>query len=211
MRARRFTQKGQKSPLGERSAPALPHYRGGVLNAVVSALEGWQGPDPAQERLRRDYLDHLRRHGDAGLWKSGVPQHVTASCVVLSEDLDEALLCLHGKGRFWVQFGGHLERDDASLADAARREAREESGVDGLELLAPTPFDLDRHALSGAWRCAEHLDVGFVSVLPRSTAAARSAESDDVAWWPLEDLPAPLAAGLADRLARAQRFALSTR
>lgn len=182
-----------------------------MLTAVVSTIEGWQGPDPDQERLRLDYLAHLREHGDAGLWKAGMPQHVTASCVVLSEDLDETLLCLHGKGRFWVQFGGHLEPGDRSLAGAARREAREESGVTDLELLSPTPLDLDRHALSGAWRCAEHLDVGFVSVLPRSTAAARSVESDDVAWWPLDHLPAPLAAGLPHRLARARRFALSAR
>ncbi|MBW8810801.1 MAG: NUDIX domain-containing protein, partial [Lysobacter sp.] len=36
---------------------------------------------------------------------------------------------LHRKGGFWVQCGGHLEPDDATLSAAALREATEESGI----------------------------------------------------------------------------------
>lgn len=153
------------------------------------------------------YLAHLESHGASALLKAGPPEHLTASCVVLSDDLAQTLLCFHRKGRFWVQFGGHLEESDASLADAAQREAREESQVPTLELLDTVPFDLDRHALSGGWTCAEHLDVGFVAVLPRAAAFAVSDESEALAWWPVTALPVDAAEGLADRVARARRHA----
>lgn len=183
----------------------MPHHD--LTESARAQLAGWQSPDDRQERLRVQYLAHLESHGRAALSKGGPPEHLTASCVVLSEDLAETLLCFHRKGKFWVQFGGHLEESDASLAEAARREAREESQVAALELLGDEPFDLDRHALSGGWTCAEHLDVGFVAVLPRAAAFAVSDESEALAWWPVSAIPGDSADGLADRVARARRHA----
>lgn len=178
-----------------------------MISAATELLSTWSAPDARQEETVAGYLDHLRRHGTGALSRDGDPAHLTASCVVLSPDLAEVLLCFHGKGRFWVQLGGHLEAEDVSLPDAARREAREESGIADLELLSPVPFDVDRHALSGAWRCAEHLDVGFVAVAPRAAAIAVSEESGDVAWWPVDAVPADAAHGLADRVRRARDVA----
>lgn len=182
-----------------------------MLHTATEALTTWSAPDARQAETVAGYLAHLRTHGEAALSRDGDPAHLTASCVVLSPDLAEVLLCFHGRGKFWVQFGGHLEPGDTSLADAARREAREESGLADLELLAAVPFDVDRHALSGAWRCAEHLDVGFVALAPRSAAVTVSEESGDVAWWPVGAVPAESAAGLADRVRRAVEFAAALR
>ena len=163
-------------------------------------LTRWTAPSPQQDGLRRDYLAHLEAHPD-GLWREGPPEHLTASCFVLDDTFEHALLCLHGKGRFWVQCGGHLEPGDRTLADAAVREAREESGLATLTLLSGGPADLDRHALSSAFgRCAEHLDVAFVATADRDDATAVSAESDDVAWWPVNALPDGVVPDLPRRL-----------
>ena len=103
-----------------------------------------------------------------------------------------------------MQFGGHLEAADRSLADGAEREGREESGIPSLRLWRSEPVDLDRHALSPAFgRCREHLDVGFLAVATAGTATAASPESDDVAWWPLDGLPDGIVADLPARLERA--------
>lgn len=59
--------------------------------------------------------------------------HVTASAVVLDGEA-RALLLFHAKLSIWVQPGGHVEPSDPSLAEAALREAREESGLTDLEL-----------------------------------------------------------------------------
>jgi 8-oxo-dGTP pyrophosphatase MutT (NUDIX family) len=181
---------------------------------AVATLSAWRAPSPAQDALRRDYLAHLRRHPD-GTSRGGPAAHLTTSCFVLDPRADRVLLTLHRKGRFWVQFGGHLEPEDQGLADAALREGREESGLPGLRLLAPSsapssalsaagrpqPVDLHRHALSAAFgRCREHLDVAFVAVADPDERPTVSEESVDVAWWPVDRLPPGVVPDLPERL-----------
>jgi 8-oxo-dGTP pyrophosphatase MutT (NUDIX family) len=176
-----------------------------LLTDVREVLAGWAPPTPAQAELRDGYLAHLRAHPD-GIWRGGPPAHVTASCFVLDPSGRRALLTLHRKGGFWVQFGGHLEPADASLAGAALREGREESGVADLRLVdipGLSPVDLDRHALSSRFgRCREHLDVAFVAIAPADAVPVVSDESDEVAWWPVDALPSSAVADLPARLAR---------
>ena len=179
-----------------RSAPADGHVTDPAVAAAharlhddaVAVLRAWTAPDAHQERLRQDYLEHLATHPD-GVAKAGPPAHLTASCLVLDEAGEHALLTLHKRAGEWFQLGGHLEAGDASLWAAARREAREESGIERLEPL-PVPVQLDRHVLVGSFRrCREHLDVRYVAVAPAGSAPRVSAESHDVRWWPVDGLP----------------------
>lgn len=171
--------------------------------SAVRTLADWAPASTQQDALRRGYLSHLAEHAD-GVWKKGPRSHLTASLMVLDTDLRCTLLTLHRKGGFWVQFGGHCEPSDDSLATAALREGREESGVADLRLLLAEPVDLDRHALPAQFgRCSEHLDVAFVALAPRDAVPVVSCESDDVAWWPLDALPAGVVPDLPPRLARA--------
>lgn len=165
-----------------------PATRVGRLHADATAvLRGWSAPTPEQEDLRRSYLAHLAAHPD-GVVKAGPPAHLTASCLVLSDDGSEVLLTHHRKADAWFQLGGHLEPQDASLHAAATREAREESGLPDLAPSA-TPLQLDRHVLVGAFgRCHEHLDVRYAALAPRGSRPVVSAESHDVRWWPVEGL-----------------------
>lgn len=171
---------------------------------AVATLTTWRAPTSEQDALRRDYLGHLARHPD-GTSRQGPPAHLTASCFLLDAAAERVLLTLHRKGGFWVQLGGHLEPSDPGLAAAALREGREESGLPGIRLVptaGPLPVDLHRHALSGAFgRCREHLDVAFAAVAPDAERPLRSPESLDVAWWPVDALPAGVVPDLPERLA----------
>ena len=155
---------------------------------ALERLESWAAPDESQERLRRDFVEHLCRHPDA-LSKAGPPAHLTGSVIVLDEAGEAALLTHHRRAREWFQFGGHYEASDESMWHAAAREAREESGVTYITVL-PEIVQLDRHVLVGDFgTCREHLDVRFAAVVPRSARAEVSAESLDVRWWPVDALP----------------------
>lgn len=154
-----------------------------------AVLVGWTPPSPRDRELRDRFLAHLEARSD-GMTRSCLPDHLTAGTIVLSHDGREVLLNLHRKARRWFAFGGHVEDGDARLADAALREAREESGVDTLRF-DDVPLHLDRHTVGFCDPRGEvrHLDVRYGAVAPSDARHAASEESLDVRWWPVDGLP----------------------
>lgn len=172
---------------------------------ALAALSSWAAPDPEQEALRVRYVAHLERHPD-GLRRNCRPAHLTAGVLVIDATGEHVLLNLHRKARRWFHFGGHLEPDDATLAQAALREGREESGITDLTL-DPHPAQLDSHvvAFCGDAGEVEHLDVRYVAWVPAGAEVAVSEESLDVRWWPVDALPDDLEQRLRDLLAIARQ------
>lgn len=161
----------------------------GRLHAdALATLRSWTAPDAGQDRLRREYVDHLERHPD-GLSRDCRPDHVTAGALVVSADGARVLLTLHAKARAWFHTGGHCEPGDTTLAGAALREAAEESGIAGLAL-DPVPLQLDTHTVPfcGAGP-VRHLDVRFLAVAPDAAVASVSEESLDLRWFGVDALP----------------------
>lgn len=161
----------------------------GLHPDAVHVLEAWQAPDAPQEVLRRRYLTHLSQHSD-GLSRDCHPDHLTASMAVLSHDRSHVLLNLHRKYAIWMQFGGHCEPGDGTLAEAALREAAEESGLEDLQLIGDRPVQLDIHEVRcGPLRPAHHLDVRYAASAPSGARAVASSESLDVRWFECSALP----------------------
>jgi 8-oxo-dGTP pyrophosphatase MutT (NUDIX family) len=156
---------------------------------ALGTLLDWHPVDAGQQELRRQYVDHLEAHTD-GMSRDCHPAHVTAGALVLSADRRSVLLTLHAKARRWFHLGGHCEDRDVTLAGAALREATEESGIAGLTL-DPEPLHLDAHVVGfcGPHAQVRHLDVRFLALAPTGAVAAVSAESLDVRWWPVGELP----------------------
>lgn len=155
---------------------------------AAEQLGRWAAPDPQQELLRRHFLDHLRQHPD-GVERTCRPDHLTASALVLSGARGHVLLTLHAKVGRWLQFGGHVEAEDRTLASTALREAVEESGIDALALVDESPVRLDRHGAPCAPDARHHLDVQYLAVARGRPDPRTSAESHDVAWFPVDALP----------------------
>jgi 8-oxo-dGTP pyrophosphatase MutT (NUDIX family) len=156
---------------------------------ALASLETWSPPSPDQLRLRERYVAHLHAHPD-GVRRECFPDHLTAGTLVVDAGVERVLLNLHRKAKRWFAFGGHCEPGDATLVEAATREAREESGIEGL-LLDPVPAHLDEHAVGfcDPRGTVHHLDVRYVAQAPASAVHAVSEESLDVRWWPLDALP----------------------
>ncbi len=162
-----------------------------------------------KSELRDRYLRFLDESGEGALRRDGGPEHVTGSCFVFSPGFDRVLLCFHRKGQFWVQFGGHVEPEDATVAEAARREAREESGIGSLTLLTPAIMDLDLHQLNAGFSCSAHWDVGYAAVAGPDAVVSVSDESEDVRWFPVDELPDQIPAGFGTRMEQVRSKAMS--
>ncbi|WP_405916168.1 NUDIX hydrolase [Streptomyces sp. NBC_00728] len=152
-----------------------------LYDDAVLVLKGHEG----QEELRQVYLDHLSEHPD-GMWKACHAGHVTASALVIDPRRGRVLLTLHRKLRMWLQMGGHCEPGDPTLAEAALREAAEESGIQGLTLLPGGPVTLDRHAIPAP--CNWHLDVQYAALAPADAVEDISDESLDLRWFAYDEV-----------------------
>ena len=120
--------------------------------------------------------------------RSCMPGHVTGSAWVVSHDQARFLLTHHRKLGRWLQLGGHSE-GDPDPAQVALREAREESGIAGLELVPidgrVQPLDLDAHEIPARGNEPAHIhyDVRFLVVAPPDAVIVVSEESLALRWF----------------------------
>jgi 8-oxo-dGTP pyrophosphatase MutT (NUDIX family) len=122
--------------------------------------------------------------------------HVVASAWVVDPARRRVLLHHHRRLDRWLQFGGHVDPDDATVLEAARRELAEESGLNAAAPLGGRIFDLDVHPIParppGPDRPAEpahlHYDVRFAFQADPDAPVAASAESRDLRWVDLDEV-----------------------
>lgn len=185
------------------SRPEEPASTGALHADAVRVLSGWRATSEEAELARERTLELLAA-GPGAMTRAHRAGHVTASALVVDAD-GRVLLCLHGRLAMWMQLGGHCEPTDATLAEAALREATEESGIPGLRI-DPEPIDVDVHEV----RCAPsdghpagpsvHYDVRFLLHAPPASREQISPESTELTWFRPDSLPQPLAPGTARQI-----------
>ena len=168
---------------------------------ILRAVQDHIPSDEKEARDREAILAHLDSGGDPFDRRRYDPGHLTGSAFVLDAAGRRLVLVHHARLGRWLQPGGHGEPGESDPLAVAMREAREETGIEGLR---PHPkvsglFDLDVHEIPA--RKDEpahlHLDLRFALVAPSGAEPKASAESKEVLWADLEG-------GLADPdLARA--------
>jgi 8-oxo-dGTP pyrophosphatase MutT (NUDIX family) len=156
--------------------------------------------DAAEERAAVTRLrDFVQRAPDC-LERSCVEGHITGSALVTDPTGQHVLLTLHAKLNKWLQLGGHVD-GESDVANAALREAQEESGRSEVEFFPyeewlgagqfprPLPFDLDIHEIPARKQDPAHFhfDVRFLCRLDSALPFVISEESHDLRWLSLSD------------------------
>ena len=153
---------------------------------LLAHLERYRPADALEARHREAIAALVGSASGAFDRAHFAPGHVTASCFIVHG----STLLLHHHRRLdrWLQMGGHVEADERPV-DAALREGSEESGLEDLTLAIDGIFDLDVHVIPAAKGEPEHrhFDVRYIArtASPGAVVIDR-AESNDVAWVPLE-------------------------
>jgi 8-oxo-dGTP pyrophosphatase MutT (NUDIX family) len=167
-----------------------------LLDVLRTACVSDPEQQVAKERMLRfayDHVDALDRRCEAG--------HFTGSALVVDVEAARTLVLFHTRAQRWLQPGGHAD-GEADLASVALREAREETGIDGLRVVRPA-IDLDIHVFrprDGEPRV--HLDVRFLVVTPPGAQPKGNHESEELRW---VDLPGLIALDADEGLIRLAR------
>ena len=115
--------------------------------------------------------------------------HLTGSAWIIDPTHTQALLCHHKNLNKWLQLGGHAD-GDLNLLAVALREAREESGLLFFKVLSQEIYDVDIHLIPARAEQAEHwhYDIRFLLETDTHAPLIVSAESNALAWVPLEKI-----------------------
>ena len=150
------------------------------LQVARATLAAFVPPDDQQAAVRAEILAFVDDHPDA-LLRSCLTGHLTGSALVVDADAERVLLLFHRKLQRWLQPGGHVD-GDANLAASARREAEEETGIDGLAVVVP-PIDLDIHVVRPPSEAPHrHLDVRYLVLAPPGAVEHGNHESEALRW-----------------------------
>jgi 8-oxo-dGTP pyrophosphatase MutT (NUDIX family) len=139
--------------------------------------------DAHEGAMTAETIAFVETHEDC-LLRTCAPGHLTGSAWIVSPDRTRVLLTHHLKLDKWLQLGGHADGDGDLLA-VALREAREESGLAAVRVVAPEVFDVDRHWIPP--RKADpghyHYDLRFLlEADPAAPLVRAHAESKELAW-----------------------------
>ena len=168
--------------------------------------------DPEEAADVERIQDFVQRHADP--FDRRIREgHLTGSALVVAATGDRVLLLHHRKLERWLQPGGHADPGETEGEVVALREAREETGIEGLALhaAAPRPLDVDVHDIPsrGDEPAHEHLDLRYLVVAPDGATgfAAAPAESRALRWVRWDELEGlGLDRGLRRALAKARRI-----
>lgn len=139
--------------------PALPDWARVIVDYAARNAQ--------EEAERLTMLRMIAREGDFLLSRDCTWAHMTASSMIVSPDRRRTLMAFHRIYNSWAWTGGHND-GDGDFEAVALREAREETGIDGLRRLGGGIASLEilpvwAHEKRGAQMGSHlHLNVSFL-------------------------------------------------
>lgn len=150
-------------------------------------LADYEAVDP-ELSVTQQFIEFVEEYADC-FERSLEIGHITGSAWIIDPTKQKALLVHHKKLGFWLQPGGHCD-GDSDVARVAQKETREESGLKEFSIYKDRIYDLDIHRIPD-WKDVPahiHYDVRFLIHADSEQSLYLSEESNDIAWFDLNNL-----------------------
>lgn len=112
------------------------------MENIKKIIQQYQPTDEQEIVTQQSFLQFLNAFGSQALSRDNLVGHLTVSAWILNQDSSKVLMIYHNLYQFWAWIGGHLD-NNSDLLQVTQCEIEEESGLSKLELLSPSPIDLD--------------------------------------------------------------------
>lgn len=160
--------------------------------SYLAAIESYAPRNAIEEADKGAILDFIAHYGDAVLGRHPIA-HLTASAFIVNPERDKAIMVRHKLRQVWSWTGGHAD-GDGDLRAVALREAREETGAEGIALLAEGMVSLEvlpvlAHMRRGVYVGAHvHLNASYLLLLSEDAPlTVKPDENEAVVWFARED------------------------
>lgn len=108
---------------------------------------------PNERQRQERFIEYLNNHNDEEItdWNN-FDGHIVASGIVYAKNEQKFLLIYHNDLKMFLCPGGHIESSDNNPLDAAKREVKEETGIDDINEVVLSgnkliPIDIDTHLI----------------------------------------------------------------
>lgn len=155
---------------------------------LLKLIEAYDPADSEEIDFKNDFISFIIKNEDCFERTLSIG-HITGSAWIINQSVSKALLTHHNKLDRWLQLGGHAD-GNPNIIEVASNEAREESGLNSLELASKSIFDIDIHTIPARQNEPEHLhyDIRFLFVADENELLHVSSESKSLKWLPLNSL-----------------------
>ena len=159
-----------------------------ILPAWADEIVRFLPKDEREEREREVILSLIGRYGDEILSRDLDFAQMTASSIIVSRDRKRTLMAFHRIYDSWAWTGGHAD-GESDFEAIARREAQEETGVEGLVRLGNGPASIEilpvwAHVKRGRYVGSHlHLNVSYLFEADAQQALRVKADENSAVGW----------------------------
>jgi len=159
---------------------------------LIKEIESYRPFNEQEQRDKALILACLKERADA-FERSCLPAHMTASAWIVNGSGDKVLMVYHSLYDSWSWTGGHCDGDEDTLA-VALKEAREETGLEHIDVLYDGIFSLEALCVEGHEKRGEYVPCHIhynITYLLRGDEGDRlracEGENTAVSWFSLDD------------------------
>lgn len=154
---------------------------------LIKLINNYNPTNSVDLNSKKLTLEFLKENTNIG--KNNIKGHITGSGFVINPKRDKLLLNYHQKLNKWIQFGGHLESNE-DVINTAKRETKEETGINEILILSEQIYDIDVHEIPDYKDIQKHIhyDIRFLIQIDDKINPILSSESKEIKWINLEDV-----------------------